>query len=67
MPVDGYQSLRLPEGFVAKIRRQAEQQQRSMAKQVMRWCQLGAAVESNASLTGSEILRQYHARKDAIP
>jgi hypothetical protein len=67
MPVnDGYKSLRLPEPFMAKLRRTADQQQRSMAKQVMRWCQLGAAVEGNPHLTGQELIQQYAARKDAI-
>jgi hypothetical protein len=67
MPVnDGYKSLRLPEIFMAKLRRQADQQQRSIAKQVIRWCQLGAAVESNPQLTGQELLDQYSQRKDAV-
>lgn len=63
---DGYKSLRLPETFMAKLRRQADQQQRSIAKQVIRWCQLGAAVESNPKLTGQELLDQYSQRKDAV-
>jgi hypothetical protein len=68
MPVtDGYKSLRLPTPFVAKIKRVADEQERSVAKQVMRWCQLGAAAQANPDLTGREILQQYAARKDAIP
>ena len=67
MPVtDGYKTVRLPDAFIAKIRRVADQQARSTAKQVMRWCQLGAAAEANPDLTGQEILQQYNARKDAI-
>jgi hypothetical protein len=67
MPLsDGYKSVRLPETFLAKVRLQAEKQQRSMARQVIRWCQLGAAVESNPKLTGQELLAQYSQRKDAV-
>jgi hypothetical protein len=68
MPVtDGFRTVRLPDAFVVKIKRVADQQERSVARQVMRWCQLGAAAEANPDLTGREILQQYAARKDAIP
>lgn len=67
MPVtDGFKTVRLPDPFIAKVKRIADQQERSTAKQVMRWCQLGAAAEANPDLTGREILQQYAARKDAI-
>ncbi len=67
MPItDGFKTVRLPDAFVAKVRRVADQQERSVAKQMMRWCQLGAAAESNPDMTGRQILAQYGARKDAI-
>jgi hypothetical protein len=63
---DGFKTVRLPEQFVGKIKRTADQQARSVAKQVMRWCQLGAAAEANPDLTGKQVLQQYDLRKDAI-
>ncbi len=35
---DGFKTVRLPDAFVAKVRRVADQQERSVAKQLMRWC-----------------------------
>lgn len=67
MPVtDGFRTVRLPDAFVSKIKRVADQQDRSVARQVMRWCQLGAAAEANPDLTGKQVLQQYDLRKDAI-
>jgi hypothetical protein len=67
MPVtDKFKTVRLPEDFFQKVRRVADKDRRSIAKQIQRWCQLGAAAEANPTLTGQQVMQQYVARKDAI-
>lgn len=56
----------MPDAFVARVQKRAGEQQRSVAKQLMRWAQLGAAVENNPDLTGKQLLEQYALRRDGI-
>jgi hypothetical protein len=63
---DGYKSVRLPEAFVNRARKSAQVNDRSMSKQIQRWCQIGAAAEINPDMRAGKIVESYNARPDAI-